>query len=342
MADDLPQEVAIDILARLPIREIVKCRSVCKTWHSLISTTAFQSYHLNNNNTGQKLILFRHDVDEIERTELYRLCIDDADFPGTVIHEFQSPFTAANRYLRILGCCNGVICFEDDLEKRVALWNPCIRKLVEIPPPILDHKPYSGAVGYGYDAVNDDYKLVRISVDAVKGQLLIREGSCAVHMDGVCYWLASRRKPGQNNMIVSFALGADQVFDEIAVPDDVVESYQLQLASNLFCNRSDDKLLSLVHHWYSSNLDGVTIWVMKEGSWMKVVRWELSHYVYKIVALKENEVALFIAASGLFDTTEGLVRYDSGKGEGVEVMVARDVGILAFFVNYVQSLALLV
>ncbi|CAN1190525.1 Receptor-like protein EIX2 [Linum perenne] len=361
MADYLPREVVVDILARLSIREIVKCRSVCKSWYSLISSTAFQSYHLNSPAKGNRsLILFRHDVDEDGKIEHYSLCIDDDDFPRTVIQEFESPFKGDS--FRISSCCNGVICFTGFRMyvsvERAVLWNPCIRKIVEIPPPILaheSHKQYADSVGFGYDAVNDDYKLVRVSVHALKGQLievyswrsgfwrmvdhrgrlnsLIRDGSSAVHIDGICYWIASRRKPGFNNMIVSLALDTE-VFGEMPVPDDdLVEKYHLGLSS--LCNG----LLSLVlHENLPANMERATIWVMKEGAWMKLFVWETSHVLCNIIDVKDNGVALFIVYAGLFETEERLVRsYDWGKGEEVDLAVQRKMVSLSTLVFYQSS-----
>ncbi|CAN1813903.1 F-box protein CPR1 [Linum perenne] len=230
MADDVPEEVVTDILARLSVKEIVKCRSVCKSWYSLISSSFFKSYHLNKSAArNRSLALVRDGIDK-ERTEHYSLYLDDDDFLTTPVLELDCPFKAISRisYTEILGCCNGVVCFIDETLKndnnRAALWNPSIRKLVEVPPPIVDSRlggPDRASVGFGYDAVNDDYKLVRVSVDAsmvrlievyslrygawrmVDSQLNSFIGSSSVHVDGACYWLGSRQDPRAAELVVS-------------------------------------------------------------------------------------------------------------------------------------------
>ncbi|KAM3697495.1 hypothetical protein ACJW31_06G116600 [Castanea mollissima] len=63
MSDYLPNEVIIDILKRLPADSLIRCRCVCKSWYSLISTPHFITTHLNFNLSKPKTqhqLLFRH------------------------------------------------------------------------------------------------------------------------------------------------------------------------------------------------------------------------------------------------------------------------------------------
>ncbi|XP_050248382.1 F-box/kelch-repeat protein At3g06240-like [Quercus robur] len=63
MSDYLPNEVIIDILKRLPADSLIRCRCVCKSWYSLISTPHFITNHLNFNLSKPKTqhqLLFRH------------------------------------------------------------------------------------------------------------------------------------------------------------------------------------------------------------------------------------------------------------------------------------------
>ena len=41
MSDNIPLEVQMDILQRLPVKQVLRCRSVCKTWKSCIDTNHF-------------------------------------------------------------------------------------------------------------------------------------------------------------------------------------------------------------------------------------------------------------------------------------------------------------
>ncbi|CAN1787812.1 F-box/kelch-repeat protein At3g06240, partial [Linum perenne] len=270
----------------------------------------------------------------------------NGDFPPIHLQDLDPPFQAANNRnsaaLRIAGCCNGVICFTDYLSNNLnagaALWNPCIRKLVVIPPPIKSDPSCTRTVGFGFDALNDDYKLVRVSSTAPKDYQSIRVYDTGVHIDGICYWLATRSNPGHNvNVIVSFSLRTEAL-EEMPIPEDndsVPESH-VALAS---CKG----LLSLVFHEYQheSNKDRATIWVMKQGSWMNLAIVESSHIKQKILAFQDNGLLLFTALTGFFGEKECLVQYDLKTREEVELIVVEDLGLLQLDANYVESLALL-
>ncbi|CAN1173470.1 F-box/kelch-repeat protein At3g06240, partial [Linum perenne] len=295
-------------------------------------------------------------------------CSQIASQGNTQIQEFDSPFEPViGEYaaLRIVGCCNGVVCFTDNLSSvhRASLWNPCIRKLVEIPPPIAFPKRLTScldAVGFGFDALNDDYKLVRVSTH-LRRQFVevyslrsgvwrmvdheldcsIRCHSSSVHMNGVCYWVANGRRPCYSNMVVSFAL-ATEVFDEMPpLPDELVKGYN----KNMALAASNKGLLSLmsVENVCAGErlLDRATIWVMENDCWVKVMVWESPYSVCKLLAFKDNGVVLFAATASSFHTDEYLVRYDPNTRESVKLMVVRKLGRLHLNANYVESLSLL-
>ncbi|XP_023898825.1 F-box protein CPR1 [Quercus suber] len=102
--DSLPPEILTHILVRLPIKSIITCTCVSKTWKSLILNPAFISTHLhhsfsNNNN----LLLFRlypkplveafDDTNPIENEkEVYALYRDDMI---TNFNQYTSFYTVA-------------------------------------------------------------------------------------------------------------------------------------------------------------------------------------------------------------------------------------------------------
>ncbi|KAF7845306.1 F-box/kelch-repeat protein [Senna tora] len=52
MSDYFPPEVIVEILHRLPLKSLVKCISVCKSWKSLITHQPFISDHLTHTLTS--------------------------------------------------------------------------------------------------------------------------------------------------------------------------------------------------------------------------------------------------------------------------------------------------
>jgi F-box interacting protein len=69
---------------------------------------------------------------------------------------------------RIIGCCNGLVCFRTNDDNKIVIWNPSIRKYKKLPlePTGSDLIPHCGFAlphfAFGYDLVNDDYKFVKI------------------------------------------------------------------------------------------------------------------------------------------------------------------------------------
>lgn len=69
----------------------------------------------------------------------------------------------------------------------IILWNPCIKKSVLLPKPDPNYSPYSSfiqSLGFGFDPVGGDYKVVRITyVDQLKPQMELYKLSTGVWRD---------------------------------------------------------------------------------------------------------------------------------------------------------------
>ena len=163
----IPEDVLVDVLARLPIETIVRCKLVCKSWFSLITSPNFISHHLNRtiiNNKGHLLIRYRTDEPRKEYCSLRF----DSNNTFDEYKRFDFPFTRLHPYIDVVGSCNGLICLSNDRFRynlRMYLWNPCIRKVLVIPRPnvrLRSHGSFMHALGFGFDSVSNDFKVVRI------------------------------------------------------------------------------------------------------------------------------------------------------------------------------------
>ncbi|KAL4595687.1 hypothetical protein ACB092_12G109100 [Castanea dentata] len=163
----LPDEIVLEILARLPVKSLLRFRCVCQTWYSFITNPNFISTHLlcyNNNNNNN------HDDDgyviHMPRSpSLSQICTVASDRTFETISEFRIPFTLQYGYLQLGGSCNGILCVADYwtfATMDVYLWNPSIRIFKRLPNTCLPQLP-TVALGFGYDSQNNDYKVVRIS-----------------------------------------------------------------------------------------------------------------------------------------------------------------------------------
>ena len=171
----LPDEIVLEILARLPVKSVLRFRCVCKSWCSYITDPNFISTHLNHNH-HHDYVIHRPKSKSISSRSNLQVCTLALDRTFETISEFRIPFTFQSGYPRLVGSCNGILCFTDCVtskSKDVYLWNPSIRKFKRLPDTCLTQLR-TLVLGFGYDSQNNDYKVVRISQTRVK-DVLARE-----------------------------------------------------------------------------------------------------------------------------------------------------------------------
>ncbi|XP_004296092.1 PREDICTED: putative F-box protein At4g21240-like [Fragaria vesca subsp. vesca] len=178
----LPEELIPDILLRLPIKSLIRFTSVCKPWMSTIKDPKFIRNFSEQNATHLILLHTVHShrywTGTERRAEIhgfkedsYSLLHDDTavseyckiEFPVALNEELINPC------FRVVGTCNGLVLLDDDLGYygyTFVIWNPSIRKYVTLPKPSVrfeTHGRYNASLGLGYDAIGNDYKVVRLT-----------------------------------------------------------------------------------------------------------------------------------------------------------------------------------
>ncbi|XP_049374406.1 F-box/kelch-repeat protein At3g23880-like [Solanum verrucosum] len=175
----LPAELITEILLRLPVKSLLQFRSVSKSWLSLISSPEFVKNHLllsaSNKDYTHYGVMFKvassaiHVVTVCSLSSLLHHPVKEAidlDYPGK--------YPKDHRYPRIVGSVNGLICLANSLFNGVQelfLWNPSTRKYNRLPNYRL-HRPRGHCClqehrgkcnfGFGYNELQDDYKVVGI------------------------------------------------------------------------------------------------------------------------------------------------------------------------------------
>ena len=158
---DLPEEIVLEILARLPAKSLLRFRCVRKTWYSYITNPNFISTHLLCK-SNFRMAYFRRPQTQI--------CTVASDCTFETMSEFRIPYTFESGYPNLVGSCNGILCITDfDISKSkdVYLWNPSIRKFKRLPDTCLTQLR-TVRLGFGYDSLNNDYKVVRFSWTGIK------------------------------------------------------------------------------------------------------------------------------------------------------------------------------
>ncbi|KAM5563080.1 hypothetical protein ABKV19_017994 [Rosa sericea] len=180
----LPEEIIHVIFLRLPIKSLLKCTAVCKTWNSIISTSSFIDTHLHLNCRDGQLLLLQAFSSPANRREPFSLHRDNPSFDEYT--KLRNPFLAYDRTqaaiskkrsialgsepINVVGTCNGLVCLVAR-DFTVLIWNPSIRKFVVLARPsvtfITDDNPRIN-YAFGYDSSTNDYKVLR-TVSYVQG-----------------------------------------------------------------------------------------------------------------------------------------------------------------------------
>ncbi|KAF8015779.1 hypothetical protein BT93_H1345 [Corymbia citriodora subsp. variegata] len=161
MAKNLPKDIIIDILLRLPAKSLVRFKCVCKGWQSLISDQGFAKLHLQRLNAGD-LIPSQRII--IGRPERPLQTIDYEALDGGEGHTVV-PHTHRINPSRVVGSCDGLVLLIGPCN--FLIYNPTTRVYIELPDSnFVDQNELYNILGYqifcgfGYDSQFDDYKIV--------------------------------------------------------------------------------------------------------------------------------------------------------------------------------------
>ncbi|XP_004287379.1 PREDICTED: F-box protein At4g22390-like [Fragaria vesca subsp. vesca] len=212
---------------------------------------------------------------------------------------------------RVVGTCNGLVLLADDLEDygyTFVVWNPSIRRYVTLPKSTMRFSrqgTYVGPVGLGYDAVGNDYKVVRLTTlfkkenpcrpdiwptsvevySLAKGiwstvsppQCIVLHYSAAqVFVNGALHWMAKHchwidEMVHIDSFILTFDVAAES-FGEIMLPKGF-ESEEAQLST--LSDSGDRNSIALFVRNEVPGAFGLEYWVMKEyseeKSWTKLM-----------------------------------------------------------------------
>ncbi|KAL8507986.1 hypothetical protein ACS0TY_018509 [Phlomoides rotata] len=190
---NLPSENIIDILSRLPVRTIVQCKCVCKSWFNLLKSGEFVQSHLSKSSDG--LAVF-----QIERSfQLYKIheFNDELDLEHHELH--YNPITTFNLpYLGLIqGSANGLLFLRDLRRSPNGLYvcNPITREYIELhcPQDFVYSYPQVVTIGFGSSKTTSQYKVVRIFHDCIRDKnthqlMRIPKSECQVYTFGIGSW----------------------------------------------------------------------------------------------------------------------------------------------------------
>ncbi|CAH1444703.1 unnamed protein product [Lactuca virosa] len=167
--ENLPVEVMVDILSRLPVKTIIQCKCVCKKWLDLVSDSYFADFQLSRSPAG---IMIYHDSDHNkENTGYHKSGIwveveDKPDHHNLPHNRVMSLDLNLPGIIHPVGSLNGLICLWQYNRKtsNTYICNPITREYMILPKQKYHRKEIYADVTYGFgvSSVAREYKVIRI------------------------------------------------------------------------------------------------------------------------------------------------------------------------------------
>ncbi|XP_057422808.1 F-box/kelch-repeat protein At3g23880-like [Lotus japonicus] len=166
----LPGELIPAILVRLPVRSLLRFKSVCKSWHSLISDPKFGKSHYDLAAAPTHRCLTKGNESEIESIDVDAASLHNSE--SCVVNlklplppprmEYRSYGLDPFIDVEFVGSCRGFVLVAYPLGD-VFVWNPSTgeqRRIADDHDGMID----MCSIGFGYDRSTDDYLLVLMQV----------------------------------------------------------------------------------------------------------------------------------------------------------------------------------
>ncbi|WVZ85832.1 LOW QUALITY PROTEIN: hypothetical protein U9M48_032700 [Paspalum notatum var. saurae] len=172
-APELFDEIILDILVRLPVKSLLRFKSVCKAWHAIISDPIFIRTHIQCSTSKQKhdpsFLINPHTLYRVIPGEFWPTTFSNrlrfyqwqqGDSRVTLVHEkdFDGEFSVVFYFAH----CDGLVLVPTDT--MLYLFNPATRDSITLPNSNndnLQHGIYHSAAGLGLDPRTGKYKIVR-------------------------------------------------------------------------------------------------------------------------------------------------------------------------------------
>ncbi|KAH6763692.1 hypothetical protein C2S51_014941 [Perilla frutescens var. frutescens] len=185
----LPPEIIIEILSRLPIRSIIRCRCVSKSWLDLINSNEFVKSHLSKSAPG---------------LAIFPSCIYDGSLPSKpykflefVENSMHPVFNMSfpHDYLQIQrSSVNGLLFLYNIIQRprNNFLCNPITRDYIKLPrlpeygSPSSNGKLLVDTFGFGVSKKSGQYKVVRLFLECIP--IDHSEAKCEVYTLGTGSW----------------------------------------------------------------------------------------------------------------------------------------------------------
>ncbi|KAG5605963.1 hypothetical protein H5410_027455 [Solanum commersonii] len=254
---DLPLVILIEILPRLSIKPIFRCKNVCKLWYNLLSYNPLFVNMYQTRSLKFPCIYLFDDVDNpsiLELKEESNYYARHCNKPIQLTPKFHYPLGR----LFLVGLCNGFTSFVNvpmHIEKHfVYISNPLLGEHFEVKLPEWEISVCRVTYGFRSSKASGKYKVLRFVV-----RKLTKVSKLEVYTLGVCEkWrnVGEISCPRKNDIIYSFDIETEKVKSLPALPGLVNPPWNLKLVElgNYLC----------LTDYYKTLTTNIDIWWMKE------------------------------------------------------------------------------
>ncbi|XP_058725498.1 F-box protein CPR1-like [Vicia villosa] len=269
----VPNDLAISIISKLPLKSLARFRCIRKSWSLLFENPHFMNMYRSNFASNNN---FSYDDDSCLTLELKLSCYG---FHGTLFSRYGERFEKKvkldwpplfqedNRCINIMSSLvDEMLClYTGILVPKTAFWNLSTKEFKVLPPSPVESQPSHykfvfSFMGFGYDRVKDDHKVIRNATEWIQCTLedteskesiwelySLRNNSwrkldvdiplgsitlgATVHTNGVCHWWDR-----DEDCLVSFDLSSE-VFFKTPLP--------MHVDDNLYRESKDKRFMAL-------------------------------------------------------------------------------------------------
>ena len=328
-----PSDVLFEIFSRLPIKSLLKFRTVSQQWRNIIDDPHLAYMHHSRCVEEPKILLLDHHTQNEKPIDVTVTNVGvflNADL--NLVAKFTKSVTC---YLE--DCCNGLLCLSKSYDDRfLVLFNPLRQQLLPLPPSSASPKLGSRKYGFWFDRPKNTYNIVVVAVflcESVDEKPCYKLGAevytlrtsswrplskgppCRlfgkpIFACGALHWQGPCKYNGDIGNIVSFDVRKEE-FGLISPPKYDCLGYLLDLGGNL----------AMVDHsamveYFNRHID---IWVMKEyeeKEWVKEYKIDLKSQIERQYRLGVQVEVIGLCKLGriLLRKKENLLSYNLETG----------------------------